>query len=284
MQVLAATDFSTRSSRALRQAGLLAQHGLTDLHVVHVVDDDQPESLVRLESREAERLLLEQTEAMPELQGVRCHSTVVTGDPFDGILRTATQLSAELVVMGSHRKQLLRDVLIGTTLERVIRSGSFPALVVNSAVARRYENVIVAVDMSEASAAALRIGMARGLVRSGATILHAFLGMAKERMLADGNDPASIDRYMREERQSAMDELASFLVANKLDGSRWSFRLDEGEPLEVISRAVAEIRPDLLVMGTRGRSRLLKTLIGSVTDEALRLLDVDILVVPPTLG
>jgi nucleotide-binding universal stress UspA family protein len=43
MQILAATDFSTRSNRALRQAGLLAQMGRAQLHIVHVVDDDQPE-------------------------------------------------------------------------------------------------------------------------------------------------------------------------------------------------------------------------------------------------
>lgn len=282
MQIMAATDFSTRASRALRQAGLLAQQSLSDLHVVHVVDDDQPEGLVRLERQEAERLLLEQLGAMPELQGIRCHPKVVTGDAFDGILRTAVQLSAELLVIGAHRKQLLLDVLIGTTLERVIRSSSFPVLVVNNPIPRSYESVVAAVDMSEGSAAALRFGVARGLVRSGTTILHAFMAMAKGRMLVDGNDPATVDRYMADERQSAMDELVAFLVTNKLDGSRWSFRLDEGGPMEVISHAVSELRPDLLVMGTRGRSRLLKTLIGSVTDEALRLLDVDILVVPPT--
>jgi universal stress protein E len=41
------------------------------------------------------------------------------------------------------------------------------------------------------------------------------------------------------------------------------------------------MRPDLLVIGTHGRSGLLKVLLGSVTEEALRCLDVDILAVPP---
>ena len=44
---------------------------------------------------------------------------------------------------------------------------------------------------------------------------------------------------------------------------------------------VGETAPDLLVIGTRGRSGLLKVLLGSVTEEALRFLDVDILAVPP---
>ena len=68
MQILAATDFSTRSNRALRQAGLLAQRGNAQLYIVHVVDDDRPEEFIRSEKREAERLLSEQTNSMPELK------------------------------------------------------------------------------------------------------------------------------------------------------------------------------------------------------------------------
>ena len=51
--------------------------------------------------------------------------------------------------------------------------------------------------------------------------------------------------------------------------------------MEVISRVISEIRPDLLVMGTNARSGLLKVLIGSVTEEALRSLNVDILAMSP---
>jgi len=92
MRILAATDFSTRSNRALRQAGLLAHPA--QLHVVHVVDDDQAEEMVRIEKREAERLLAEQTASMAELQGVQCHAMVITGDAFDGILTACAQVSA----------------------------------------------------------------------------------------------------------------------------------------------------------------------------------------------
>lgn len=42
-----------------------------------------------------------------------------------------------------------------------------------------------------------------------------------------------------------------------------------------------KLRPDLLVIGIHGRSGLLKVLLGSVTEEALRSLNVDILAVPP---
>jgi nucleotide-binding universal stress UspA family protein len=157
MRILAATDFSTRSNRALRQAGLLVQPAKAELHIVHVVDDDQPEELIRLEKREAERVLKEQVASMPELSGVQAQLMVITGDAFAGILQAAADMKADLIVMGSHRKQLLLDIFIGTTIERVIRKGSFPILMVNHEAQRRYEKVVVPIDMSDASAHALRV-------------------------------------------------------------------------------------------------------------------------------
>jgi nucleotide-binding universal stress UspA family protein len=282
MKILAATDFSTRSNRALRQAGLLAQSGNASLHIVHVVDDDQPEKLVRIEEREAERLLGEQVESVPELHGTQAHTIVVAGDPFDGILRTANEIQPDLLVMGSHRKQLLRDIFIGTTIERVIRKGSYPVLMVNHEAQRRYEHVVAPVDMSDASANALRTALSIGLIDTkGATLLHAFDAPDKGKMLVGDSDQVSIDGYVASERRRAMDELAGFLIAKDLKHVPWSFHLEEDAPMEAISRAVSEMRPDLLVMGTHGRSALVKMLMGSVTEEALRSLNVDILAVPP---
>jgi nucleotide-binding universal stress UspA family protein len=283
MLIIAATDFSTRSNRAVRQAGLLARSGDAQLHVVHVVDDDQPHDLVRMEQREAERTLTEQISAMAELQGVRVHPAVVTGDPFDGILRTAAALQADLIVMGSHRKQLLLDIFIGTTIERVIRKGRFPVLMVNNEAQRNYENVVVPVDMSDASANAVRVGLSTGLIGGGgATLLHAFYPLAKGKMFIADASKASIERYVEDERLRATDELGQFLIENDLGRERWSLRVLEGAPMEIITGAVSQMRPDLLVMGTQGHSSMIKALIGSVTEEALRSLAVDILAVPPS--
>jgi len=282
MQILAATDFSTRSNRALRQAGLLAQATKARLHLVHVVDDDQPPELVSMEQREAERIMVEQISSMPELRDVDCNRNVISGDPFDGILRAAADLKADLVVLGAHRRQLLRDMFTGTTIERVIRLGSFPVLMVNNEAQRRYENVLAAVDMSDTSAHALQVAVATRLIAgAGATLLHAIAAPAKGKMFIGGATQASIDEYVDEERAIATDELAALLVANDLSKQRWSLRVEEGSIIEVISRAVSELRSDLLVMGTHGRSGLVKVLIGSVTEEALRSLNVDILAVPP---
>lgn len=281
MKIVAATDFSTRSNRAVRQAGLLAQLVGAQLHIVHVVDDDQPHDLVRMEKREAERLLAEQLASMSELERVEVRPQVITGDPFDGILRAATEAGADLIVMGTHRKQLLLDIFVGTTIERVIRKGAFPVLMVNNEAQHKYENVLVPVDLSDASAHALRVAQSTGLViGEQATLLYAFIAPARGKMFMAGYDKNRVDSYIASERRMAREEVAAYLSTNTL-GSGWSLRLEEGTPMEIISRAVSELRPDLLVMGTHGRSALTKALIGSVTEAALRSLSVDILAVPP---
>jgi nucleotide-binding universal stress UspA family protein len=104
MQILAATDLSTRSNRAVRQAGLFAQALNADLTLLHVVDDDRSPHLVSVEQREAEKILREQSGSMPELRGTKCQPTVVTGDPFAEILRVAAAVGADFLVLGSHRK------------------------------------------------------------------------------------------------------------------------------------------------------------------------------------
>lgn len=284
MKILAATDFSTRSQRALRRAGLLARKAGSELTIVHVVDDDRPARLVELERREAQRYLAEQADALTELRGLGCHSTIVTGDAFDGILRTAESIAADLIVMGAHRKQLLRDIFIGTTIERVIRAGRCPVLMVNNEAERPYRRVLAAVDMVEPSVDAIRAGQALGLIDSARlTLVHGFQTLAKGPMSIAGIEGDRINEYLADELLRVGTQLRRYFEAKALGIDGWSLRVREGGPFEVISRAVQETTPDLLIIGTHGRTGVKKILLGSVTEEVLRSIEIDILAVPPVL-
>jgi len=282
MHILAATDFSPRSQRAVRRAGLLAQSRGAELTLVHVVDDDLPPDLVALERREAERILGEQIGAMAELRGLQPRALVIAGDPFDGILRAAESMGADLVVMGTHRKQLLRDIFVGTTIERVIRTGTSPVLMVNNEVKQPYGTAMAAVDLAEPSVNAIRIGKALGLPDGERlTLVHAFLPLAKGQMFYAGLSQDTIDDYVADERLRAIKELTAFLEENRVEDHGQSLHIDEGTPSEVISKAVEQSKPDVLIIGTHGRTGIAKALLGSVTEKVLRSLEVDILAVPP---
>jgi universal stress protein E len=282
-RVLAATDFSTRSQRAVRRAGLLARQAGAELVLLHIVDEDQPEHLVQLERTEARKILDEQVGAMPELQGVSCRPLVSTGAAYDAILGAASTMPADLIVMGSHRKQLLRDIFVGTTIERVIRCGGSPVLMVNSEATHPYAHVLAAVDLSDASADALQGARALGLLGSSRlTVTHAFEAAAKSKMLLADVSKDKIDAYVEEERQRALGELTAFMKALPFDPGPWSPHIVEGEATPAISEAVGTLHPDLLVVGTHGRSGISKILLGSVAEQVLRTLEIDILAVPKT--
>ena len=135
----------------------------------------------RSKRREAERILGEQIDAIPELQGLQPRAQVVEGDPFDGILRAAASTGADLIVMGAHRKQLLRDILVGTTIERVIRMGPSPVLMVNKEVDQPYRTALAAVDLSEPSVNAIRTGTGIGAARGRPARARSCLPAAGER-------------------------------------------------------------------------------------------------------
>ena len=282
MNILAATDFSTRSHRALRRAGLLAQARAAQLTLVHVVDDDQPKDLVEIESREAGRILAEQIGSIAELREAQCRPMVVGGDPFDGILRVAGTINADLIILGAHRRHLLRDIFVGTTVERVIRTSPYPVLMVNAEVEHDYKNVLAAVDMSEPSARAIRAGKDFGLFEGARlTFVHAFLAMGAGLMARADITRESIDKYIADERIRAGNELVAFLRREDSLVPDWALRVREGTPIEVISVTLKELGPDLLLIGTQGRSGLPRVLLGSVAEEVLRSVEVDVLAVPP---
>jgi nucleotide-binding universal stress UspA family protein len=207
---------------------------------------------------------------------------VVAGDPFDGILRTAKSFESDLIILGSHRKQLLRDIFVGTTIERVIRTSQYPVLMVNAEVEQGYRNVLAAVDMSEPSARAIRVAQDLGFFEGKRlTLVHAFLAVGAGLMARADISKEDINRYIAEERLRAGDELAAFVRREESRLEGWALRIREGTPIEVISATVKELAPDVLLIGTQGRSGLPRVLLGSVAEEVLKSVDVDILAVPP---
>ena len=280
--IVAATDFSMRSQRAVRRAGRLAHQLAAELILVHVVDDDQPQAFIECERREADRFLSEQIESLAELRGLRCRAVVAAGDAFDGILKAAQDLSADLIVMGTHRKKLLRDIFVGTTIERVIRTGPFPVLMVNTSAEHSYEHVLAAIDMSEASAHAIKCVRDLGLLGAAkVTLLHAFLPAGKGKLYIANAPLDQVADYIASERRNVADELSAFLAEHRLSCEGWSCRIEEGEVVATIAQTVAETLPDLVVLGTHGRSGIVTMLLGSVAEKVLRSLEVDILAVPP---
>jgi nucleotide-binding universal stress UspA family protein len=279
--LVAATDLSSRSDRALHRAALIARQFKSRLALLHVVDDDQPSELVAEETRKATKLLDGHAGHLAKLAASTPNVLVRHGDPFQAIVGTAKELGAELIVMGAHRKRILRDVFVGTTIERVMRTGRIPVLMVNAHPSGPYRRMLLAVDISEASSGVVQAVKSLGLLSvSKVWIMHAFRSYAKAMLDRIGASREEVTTHVAKTAADARRELDSFLQREGLEDRMMEVLLEEGNPFSAISRTVKLRNPDLLVIGTRGQAGLKRMFLGSVADEVLRRTPCDVLAVP----
>lgn len=280
--ILVATDFSERSDRAVTRAAMIAARAKVRLHLVHVVDDDQNQRIIDGETTLSRQLLTEEAERLDRTDGLTCTSEIVLGDPFEAIGRAAGAVGADLVVLGAHRRRLLRDVFVGTTAQRVIRRARQPVLMVNAPPDAAYHSVLLSTDLSETSRGALVRFMDLGLTdRQDHALVHIFDAPAQHLALQSALGPRQMDRYRGELKLEADRELDDF--AKALPGGPFEkiTRPPETGISAAILQAASWVAADLIVVAGQGRVGLGKTFLGSVAEEVLRRADRDVVVIPP---
>ncbi|MDF1609332.1 universal stress protein [Hoeflea sp. YIM 152468] len=281
-KLMVATDFSERSDRALRRATLLARQFGATITLIHVVDDDHPRRIVDAEHAAASTLLQQMAATLLEVDGVECESHVVLASPFAGIIEAVENMRPDLLVIGPHRRQVLKDVFIGTTAERLIRLVSCPVLMVNAPPAGRYRHVMQTTDLSESSCDALQRFPALGIGKEARnTLLHIFNAPALRLVMSHAMPKGERDRYLADEQKAASRDLEEFVVTAKLGNVLPKVRYEAAVThLEILTAAESE-KADLIVVSTHGRTGLAKLLIGSVTEKVLLSSSIDVLAIPP---
>ena len=118
-EILVATDFSDSAEAALGVAVQYARALHARLHLLHIFT---------AEEIDVTRLLTDAAaEAAPDVP-VTVAGT--GGDPAEEILRYATRLAIDLIVVGTHGRTGVSRVLLGSVAERVVRGARCPVLVV----------------------------------------------------------------------------------------------------------------------------------------------------------
>jgi universal stress protein E len=278
--ILAASDLSSRAKPALQRAVQLAESTGARLTVLHVVEDDLLGDSMYAATGKAEELLTRQ------LQDLRapdsCEVAVATGHAFHVIGEEARAHEADLIVMGAHRRQFLRDVFVGTTIERVTRTAGRAVLMANSGAGERWRKVFIATDMSEASGHAARMAHDLGLLDDAdVTFIHGYAPITRQMMTHAGIPAERVHEEAEREFQSTRRELGRFIQKLGLGDLSYNARIIEGVGADAIAGLVEQARPDLLVIGTRGLSGVKRLFLGSVAQELMGSLEIDILAVPP---
>ena len=281
-QLLLATDFTSRSELALDRALVLISGQTDKIGVLHVIDENVSAELLRGEESTIPPVMAELFDARLASEAPRPKILIRKGDPFEEILSAANERDDDLIIMGAPRSRRFLESLRGTTLERVLRASSRPVLSVRTPAKTPYGHVLFATDMSEASGFALQTAESLGLLeKTKITAVHA-LWPPVPNMVADrGMQSDSIRRQTAAERAVAEKQLERFLDNLALGPHKLDSRVVEGTPKMAVRDCIAEFAPDLVVLGTRGRSGILRLMLGSVAEDLLSWLPIDVLAVPP---
>lgn len=145
--VVVGVDYSQNSNDALRAAYELAGTAVdAAVHLVHVArasrtqpfagmarpfasSSPSPTDELNEEKREIEELI-QRTAAMMEKNSPHLFGHLRTGDPGREIVQLASDLSANLIVVGTHGRTGVMKLLLGSVAQNVLTNARCPVLVV----------------------------------------------------------------------------------------------------------------------------------------------------------
>ncbi len=130
-RILVPTDLSPASRRPFALGATIARafgSEVLALHVAHVADGSLVGVTAAVESALPTEAALREF-LWPEFAGTRVTARVELGSAADQIIRTARAEKADLIVMSTHGHDSLRDRVLGSQTERVVRAAPCPVLV-----------------------------------------------------------------------------------------------------------------------------------------------------------
>ena len=140
-KILFPTDFSDVSAKAMRYVKQLKGAGAQEVILLHVIDEKElavlssrvPDQYLRLTVQMEKEIAEEMAaiEAEMTAAGFRVKPEVKRGMPFTEIMATAAEEKVSIIVLGSHGRSNIREMLMGSVSENVIRHSKVPLLVVS---------------------------------------------------------------------------------------------------------------------------------------------------------
>ena len=268
-RILCATDFSADASAALKRATMLAAEHGASLEVLHVVAHEALDALRQWVPDPlgfGERLVAALREELERCAAGAAKVEVAVGDVTQSILgRTG---AADLLVIGAHGTNPLKDLMLGTTAERLAGQCKTPMLIVRTAPERAYAKVLVALDLLPGSEAA----MARALDFARTAILmaaHAFDVPFESMLGRAGVAEPLVDEHRLRARQAALEKIAALSRSVSGEADRFIAVAERGHPAAFLVEQQRKAGADLVVLQKRRRSLVETLLLGSVTRHVL---------------
>ncbi|MBE9547685.1 MAG: universal stress protein [Proteobacteria bacterium] len=139
-KVLHPTDFSDVAMKAFAFVKQLKSAGAEEVVLLHVIDKRHLDAVKTYAGRdfmeskgdwkEKTKQQLSSLEDELKESGFKVKVRVEEEIPFSAILKAEEEEGASLIVIGSHGKSNIREMLLGSVSEKVVRKAKNPVLVV----------------------------------------------------------------------------------------------------------------------------------------------------------
>ncbi|MBS1951859.1 MAG: universal stress protein [Cytophagales bacterium] len=152
-KILVPCDFSEPAIHAYAQAQALAEKSYATIHFLHVIEPPVMNDTLLMPtlSFEAELMKELETNAIQKFKEFtkksKEHGTAVTYEIKYGavpvvISQCIQDQSIDLVVMGSHGASGMKEYLIGSNAERIVRQSPVPVMIVKQAGSKPVKNIV----------------------------------------------------------------------------------------------------------------------------------------------
>ena len=237
--------------------------------------------------REAEEASLKAVEAAAEvLDGRASHlsTQLKQGAPGTALLEAAEALRADLIAVGSRGIGPVKEFLLGSVSQQVVRCASCSVLIARSPV-EKLQRVLLCVDGSVLAAAAARFVADLLLPRE--VSIH-LCSVAEEPIFGPaktGRTPEELHAALqmiseigKMAAEHVLQETRTLLTA---EGCSVTTSLRSGHPVDHLLAEIRAVRPDLAIIGAKGRTSAKGSGLGSVAQMILKYAACSVLVIRP---
>lgn len=278
-RILVASDLSSHADLAVRRALQLAAANGAEVNYVHIIEEGLPAIAVDDKRATSERFIRKELAKIPNAEKINVTINLVTGRPDLDIVEQAAISGADCIVLGFHNSLLEENLSIeGTNVEAVITNSTVPVLLVKNITKGPYKSVVVGVDLTPSSLAAIHAAV---LIAPGAK-LHVVHAYGQDGEVEDEKwVPAKtldLEHFIAGERRHLMQAAADA----GLPAIEITAVAKQGDPFLVLQHEIPARDAELAVLSTHGRTGWARVLKGSLTTEIINERLYDVLVIRPS--
>jgi nucleotide-binding universal stress UspA family protein len=272
-KILYPTDFSEPATKLVEAIDELKKVGLREIVLTHIIDIRNVLGMTQQLEKQAMQALGGIKNQLGEKK-LKVKTCLKVGVPFIEIVELAKKEKVSMILMGSHGKGFVKQMVLGSTSDNVLRHATVPVLIVRLQMVERpgkpvkfiyrrmLRKILCPTDFSDCAWKALRY--VKKLGEAGAkkaVVMH--VQDVRKRVPEIMEKLPEYDRIDLQVLNKIKHEL-------EVTGMRVKTLLTEGIPFVEINRVAEEEDASLIVMGSHGRSMVKEMLLGSVCGKVVR--------------